>query len=361
MFFDALTTASGSLASFSLGAFNSAEAGLSGVIGVSVPAAALGYEGAREFLPYRSMERLAKSILELDGQTTTGRWMDALEHCPSDIFRGHHRAYHGHHFITDGIKVLQHPELSFADFVAHLGTDVVTKAGLPVLPASSIKWIADTFGVPMQQVVPWVSFNIADIGMSAIAIYDTTQNIASILNGSSTWSIQYGLETLGFGLSKVYHGFNTANPVLVVAGGADVICGVKTAVDYYSQPFFLGAPMGDILRGAGFGALLGSVCGVIEVLAQGRDAPIAERMKLIAGRAGESAFISALQVVSVTASASVSCGLVGVRLGRMLAEDTNRYIELMPIEGRVASILDRAIIKAADQEAVLENMLRRLR
>ena len=75
---------------------------------------------------------------------------------------------HGH-FIGDVLTVMKDPRLSCVDFFAHLGTDVVTKNGLPILPSSiSEKIVAllntyyPSLGMTATKLSFWVNLNILD-------------------------------------------------------------------------------------------------------------------------------------------------------------------------------------------------------
>ena len=359
-FSDALIASTGGLASITIASFASnASSVFDGALGCFVPASAVFHAGARRggLYPYSTLERIAKSVFELKGQTTTGRWMDALENCPPGIFRGHHRAYHGHHFIADGIKAISNPRLSIVDFGGHLATDIVTKQGLPIMPPAAIQDIASALGVQTTQVIPWVSLNIFDLAASALVVQDTVSNISSVIAGSAHWSTGYGVRTIAGGGAKIAAGLGTENPFFVACGAADVMCGFKTAVDYYSQPFVFGVPVSEIVSNLGFGAIIGAAAGTLETLVCERDASFSEHAEKIISRSAESSFLAGLSVISAPLSITVSFALSGIRLARSTAVSSNQHIEAMPIASQFANTLDWKMIRRAGFEQIAERMI----
>ncbi len=184
---------------------------------------------------------------------------------PQNISVGWHRIQ-GHHFITDGIRTFDNPNLSTIDFYKHLATDVVTKNGLPLLPESFIRNLASIIGVSPTQIMPWVSMNILDIGASVLAATHFASNVTSIIYGNAEWGLGYAINTFGIGALEVTSGISSTNPILIASGAVDIACGTVTAYDYYTQPFFCGVPVNDLLTSSLIGIGFATIIAGLEVV-----------------------------------------------------------------------------------------------
>jgi hypothetical protein len=118
-------------------------------IGVVIPAVSTSRLAEIGLFDYAVAESISKSLLESTGKTLTGHWMDCTgpykDLYPKNIPVGLHRI-RNHHFLTDAFGVLKNPDLNIVDFYKHLGTDIVTKNGLPILPESVVRQLATLLG-----------------------------------------------------------------------------------------------------------------------------------------------------------------------------------------------------------------------
>jgi|GEM_PF-3006268 len=232
-------------------------------VGLSIPAVSTSHLAQIGLFDHKVAEQISKRLFEHAGQTFTGQWMDAGLRM-SGVSSPWHRMYR-HYFITDAIKVFRDPNLSVIDFYKHLATDVVTKNGLPILPEETIRGLANLLGITPTKIMPWVSFNILDIGASFAAISHTSSNVISVIGGSAKWNLEYGINTFGAGAAKIASGYCMKNPIVIGAGAVDIACGTTTAYNYYTQPFICGVPVSEILNHAALGASFGSIIALAEV------------------------------------------------------------------------------------------------
>ena len=321
-------------------------------IGVSVSSSALPNLSRLGLFNYDVAEKISKSILESGGKTLTGHWMDltgpfeTLKETTLDgVSRGLHRGVWGHDIFTDALTVLKDKDLSIINFYKHLGTDIVTKNGLPLLPASTINSIADTLGVSVNKVIPWVSQNILDIGGSILAVWDSFNTVTLLISGGLDWSAETFISTFGTGGIKIAAGFITENPIIIGSGAVDIGCGIYSAVEYYSQPFLCGVPLIDILQGGVFGAGFASLIGLTEIYFKRQSTSTSQKLSIMAERIATGGILSAMSVIALPLSISCGIGLSMVKLSAATSKAMNDQIAAMPIEGRFSREIDEFIIQ----------------
>lgn len=204
-------------------------------IGVAIPAVSAPHLASIGLFNHKAAEQVSKSIFESAGKTLTGHWIDCTgpyqSLYPQDVSVGWHRI-RNHHFLTDALKAFQNPDLSVVDFYKHLGTDIVTKNGLPILPEECVRNLASLLGTTPTKIAPWISFNVLDTGASILAVSHTGSNIVSVMSGTAQWGVGYATNTFGAGALKVVAGMPTHNPILIGCGAADIACGAITAHQY---------------------------------------------------------------------------------------------------------------------------------
>jgi hypothetical protein len=317
-------------------------------VGFSVPGTAIPWLDHIGLYDSKTVEKIAKAVFEGADKTLTGHWMDGTGHFrhlyPGGIPVGDHRAYHGHHFITDAWKCLKSPDLSVLDFYRHLATDIPTPAGLPLLQASLVESIASTLNVSQHTIVQWTSFNLLDVGGGVLAIWDSAGTLKAVLSGTNTWSAKYAMKTLGGGSAKVASGLYTQSPVIVGSGVIDVGCGIHTAVKHVRTPKICGVPIDAVLRAGLTGAVLGGLFSAISI-AIGSDNP--ELIPTVGRVCSESAkgFAQAAATsIAVPLGVSVGLGLVGAELAIAAANSTNQTVKAMPIAGRWSTAVDQLLL-----------------
>jgi len=310
-------------------------------VGIAIPAVSTSHLAKIGLFDHKVAEKITKGLLESAGSTLTGQWMDQGRYFPG-VASPWHRMYR-HHFLTDAVKVWQDPNLSVVDFYKHLATDVVTKNGLPILPEETIRSLANVLGITPTKIMPWVSFNILDIGASVTAVAHSGSNLISVIGGSAEWSLGYAANTFGVGAAKIVSGIFSENPVILASGAVDIACGTITAYDYYTQPFICGVPVSEILNHAALGASFGSIIALAEIFLTRKSTSKLEKLKIISEKVGTSTVLSSMSAISVPLGITTSFGLIGVQLARQASEKTNDSVRAIPIQAGVAEKIDRII------------------
>ena len=161
----------------------------------------------------------------------TGAWMDTV---PGRIFRGGwgHRLQHGHHLFGDGIKVLINPELSFEEFLKHLGCDFLTAHGIPnpLLPTGTLFKVLQNLGLSANTANELLTVNLPKLlggGLSlAVAGSDVWACFADTIPHTwtnATWHLGLGALNLALGCCP-------PNPFILLAGGGEIGVGITTGV-----------------------------------------------------------------------------------------------------------------------------------
>lgn len=315
-------------------------------LGISMPAVATPRLASIGLFDYAVAENISKSLFESAGKTLTGHWMDATgpyqNLYPKGVSVGWHRM-HGHHFLSDAIHVSKDPNLSLIDFYKHLATDIVTKNGIPILPESIVRSLAELLGVTPTKIMPWVSMNLLDVGTSIFSVSHAGSNLISLVNGSAEWSFGYALNTFGVGSLEVAVGAQTTNPILIGSGVVDIACGTVKAYQYYTQPFLCGVPVAEILNASAVGAGFGAILATVEMALSDRNTSTSEKVKKFLGRVSTSSLLSTLSVISVPLSITTSFGLVGFSLAKQMSTHTNQYVRAVPNGAYLSHQIDQFI------------------
>ena len=347
MFLDTLSKAGTSTISIPISVMQDGTGNIVSTIGVGIPSSAIPHLDRLGY-SYDVAEKISKTIFESAGKTLTGHWMDATgpfkSLYPEGVSVGWHRMQ-GHHFVTDGIRAFENSNLSTIDFYRHLATDVVTKNGLPILPESFVRSLASTLEVSPTQIMPWISMNVLDIGASVFAVAHTGSNVTSIVYGTAEWGLGYAANTFGAGALEVVTGIATQNPIIISSGAVDIACGSITAFNYYTQPFFCGVPVGDILSSSLVGASFSTVLAGVEVLLTRKQRKMTAQIPMLAERIGTAGLLSSLSAIAVPLSITIGLGITGYKLAKVTGENTNNYIHAMPITGQLSKQIDEFIVE----------------
>jgi hypothetical protein len=361
MFLDALSKLGTATVNIPLAQIQDPAQQLIANLGVSVPGQAMPYLTKMGLFDHKVAENLSKGLFEVSGKTLTGHWMDAtgpfINRFPEGVPVGWHRIA-GHNFLTDSVRTIQDKNLSFVDFHKHLATDIVTSNGLPIFPESMIRGLADMLGVSVGKVMPWVSFNILDIGASGISVWHAGANVISLVHGTAHWGIPYALNTLGLGGVEVTSGLISQNPILIGAGAVDIACGTITAYKYYTQPFLFGVPVTELLGHAAVGVGLAGIVGCLEVFLRRHSLPQCERLKILSERIGTGGVLSAMSAIGAPVSITAALGITGFKLARTSSEQSNNLVQAIPVTGQLSREIDQYLIEqyiGRDQYEYLED------
>ena len=348
MFLDALSKIGAATVSIPIAQIQDPTNHLVAHLGVSVPGQSIPYLGKLGLFDHKVAESLSKGLFESSGKTLTGHWMDAtgpfIDRFPEGVPVGMHRIA-GHNFLTDAIRTIPEKDLSFLDFHKHLATDVVTRAGLPVLPESVIRGLADALGVSASKIMPWVSFNILDLAASGVSVWHAGSNVISLVHGVAHWGVPYALDTLGVGGIEMASGFALQNPILIGAGAVDIACGTVTAYKYYTQPFLFGVPVTELLGHAALGAGLAGLVGCLEVFLKRHSLSNGDKMRILSERIGTGGVLSAMSVIGAPLSITAALGITGFKLAKSASEQSNVRVKAVPVTGQLSSQIDEYLIE----------------
>jgi hypothetical protein len=363
MFLDAISKFGTATISIPIATLGDSAGGIISSIGIGIPAASAPHLAKIGLFDHKSAEVISKKLFESTGATLTGQWMDGateFKHLfPQGVQGGWHRI-HGHHFLTDAVTAYKDPKLSVIDFYKHLGTDVVTKNGIPILPEAAVRSLADILGVTANKLMPWVSFNILDFGATALAVTHAGSNVTSIFTGTAEWGVGYAIDTFGVGAIEIGSGIVSHNPFLIGSGAADIACGAYTAHEYYSQPFFAGVPVTDLLSSSAVGASVAAVFASIEIFLGEKDQSLAKHLMLMGERVSTGGMLSALSTISSPLGITTSFGMTGFKLAKNASKKSNDIVRALPMTGALSEQLDQFIVQKYVGQKTMDNMLKYL-
>jgi hypothetical protein len=203
----------------------------------------------------------------------TDTWMDAAGR---DQF--FHR-YAGHAF-TDSLEVIRNPQLSLLDFGKHLVLDVITKQGIPAVPAEVTQFLANVFGTKIHHIAPWIQFNLLEGVFGIVMNAQAISSLSQAIGGNLEWGASTAFRTIGVGSAEIVGGISAENPLWISAGVIDVSAGTVSAYQYYSQPFFMGVPVASLLKSTAVGFAIGSTVSAVWQLFM-PEKPVVEKVSTV--------------------------------------------------------------------------------
>ena len=312
-------------------------------------------------------ENLAKKILEPNGQTITGRWMDATKEFvdvyPEGFKRGGwHRVFHGHSF-DNILEVYKNPNLKVSEFLGHQVTDVVTRNGIPVVPfskdiAQGVMEIARGLGydLPQSVIAPYLSFNIFDLGASYFSVQHAGQNLTSVINGSAEWNFSYAFDTLGVGSLEIASGVATSNPFLIGSGVVDAGCGAYT---YFTTPSILGVSINEVIYSAELSALMSLVITGASLCGRNKELTKEQKFAVVIKNTSRAAALSAISAVSIPTSLLTSTSYAVGKYAYDLAAKDYEYINGVPIVSDFSAKSSSSRVSNSASAAEFEQYIRR--
>lgn len=239
-------------------------------------AAGFGFRGIGKpvALPLNIQMELSRFHLQHHLPGPTGAWMDALKK------GANHRIFGGHHLIEDGISVIRDPNLTFGDFLHHLGCDFLSVKGVPVVPKFMINGLLAT-GLPETYVSNLCSLNLAQVLNGGISLVCSGVDVFMVL----TDAIPHTLSAAGihfvFGCIDLAGGLMFPNILMVAASAGEFFTSAVTLYRAVTDPVIpmLGVP-GSVFYPALFQAMLtgGLIGGAVSVL---RGKSVGETAKIV--------------------------------------------------------------------------------
>jgi hypothetical protein len=213
------------------------------------------------------MDAIAQWHHQMHIPGVTSHWMDAA--------RGSfHRLLYGHHLVEDGFRILTSPDLSFGEFLHHLGLDFLTTRGIPnpVIPSSVIHGLIE-IGLPKSVVNELVTVNLPKVLGGSLCFLTSGRNVLLAFSDAIPHTYSAALQHLGLGALEialsVFPPWNI-NVFAAVAGLAEFGVGLVTLSRAYFDPVvpMINAPLSVFLpaisSSVGLGALLGTCIAICE-------------------------------------------------------------------------------------------------
>lgn len=165
------------------------------------------------------------------GHTDYGKLMDAAGRGKGVMA---HRLY-GHHLIWDfPIDNIE----NINPFIEHLGSDIFTKQGLPIIPGEILEDVGlkKSCGDLTRN---WNFVNGFDILSATIAIYSGYKHIKKyVVMDNEIKNIDELASTLGVGSLNLAIALSTANPFLFIGGVLSFVAGIKGVFNDGSRVYF---------------------------------------------------------------------------------------------------------------------------
>ena len=201
----------------------------------------------------------------------TGRWMDTGATTLGGMVRGpFHRFTHGHHFLDDGLKVILHPRLRYGEFLHHLGLDFLTRTGIPnpLLPkvlGEVAMTLGKRLGIPSGLLHDLLTVNAPKILGGGLTLVCAGPDVVAAFSDAIPHTFKASGLHLAMGMLDCALGCYPPNPLLLVAGAAELGVGTVTAVRAWTDPLLpaLGMPQSVFLP------LLGQAMGLAGAFAFG--------------------------------------------------------------------------------------------
>ncbi|MBF0313347.1 MAG: hypothetical protein HQK52_08020 [Oligoflexia bacterium] len=272
----------------------------------------------RKIIPFDSIADWTHHLPE----NATDKWMDA--------YRGYYHRQVNHHFISDATTVFSKSKLSMVDFFKHIGLDVITVQGIPIIPNTTINLLSKFIGVNASKILPWAHLNIFDIAVGVVSVTNGGFDLFFALTGQLPWGMQTAIFTLGAGTLEIIGGVATENPLLLAAGALEVSSGVVSAWDYYTQPFLFGIPLSDLLDGLIGGAVAGTVVSSLAIAFKWNSTTTSQKVATIGKSVGISSLIGFLSAISCWASVPVGLAYTMGNIAYSLGDKSNQLCKDYP-------------------------------
>jgi hypothetical protein len=214
----------------------------------------------KSFYPLEAMTKFHANN-HLDG--VTGRWMDTgLLKSGGHVNGSWHRMTHGHSFFDDGFKVLVSDRLSYGDFLHHLGMDIFTKQGIPIVPACVYKSLIAA-GMPERIAGELLSLNMPKILSGSLGLLCSGPNAYLAFSNALPHTFGSAFSHLAIGSLEIAFGCYPPNILLLSAGGLEIFAGSATLARAIIDPVVpaLGVPYSVFLPALAQSVLFGSIIG----------------------------------------------------------------------------------------------------
>jgi len=217
-------------------------------------------EPLKEMLPWKSVANWTHSLSKT--KTTTDTWMDVVD----DWTRGGHHRWQNHHPVDFSRAWWNDAsgKLNLLDYTKHLGLDVITINGIPLLPEFAHKYLLTqgllpefahkylltqgllpefahkyllTPGWSVGTITNWTHLNILEFAFGGLSLADGGVSFVLAVTGHLPWQgVETFIFTFGQGTVEVVIGYYTANPLLIAGGVLHIGAGSVSLWDHWHIP-----------------------------------------------------------------------------------------------------------------------------
>lgn len=188
----------------------------------------------------------------------TGTWMDLGAFTGGAVRGSFHRMAHGHHLITDGLRVLVNPKLKYGEFLHHLGMDFLTKRGIPnpLLPTAAHDLLLKA-GLSKSFAYELMTLNLQKVLGGGVSIVCAGNSVLACFSDAIPHTFSAAGVHFLYGTLDMLFGFwPITNPLCFIAAGAEYTVAATTAVRALCDPVL---PVVGMTAGAFFPLLGGTM------------------------------------------------------------------------------------------------------
>ena len=236
----------------------------------------------------------------------------------ADVVSGHsHRWVAGHDLLLDVPKTfLRDGPIGGAKHLGHiLLTDFPTKSGIPIPGFSESglgEFLVNTCHIPKG----YLSINLVDGVVGVFACSEGFGDLLMVCAESARMTPQLFFDTFVEGCAELVVGSGTENPLLVLAGGSQVLAGIVSSAYTVTHPIWYVTPV-EFFGGALTGGIVGFV---ISKFVFHRS--LAESLR----NAARSCAVSGLFAIGTGFGMAALCGFAGLGIGKFLASKNDREL-----------------------------------
>lgn len=230
---------------------------------------------------------------------------------------------HGHRWVAGHDLLLDVPQTFLRDGpvggTRHLGhillTDFPTKSGVPIPGFSKCglgDFLVNTCHIPQG----YLSINLVDGVVGVFACTEGFCDLLMVCAENTRMTPQLFFDTFVEGCAEVALGCGTENPLLVLAGGSQVLAGIVSSAYTVTNPVWYVAPI-DFFGGALTGGVIGFAVSKFVF-----HHSLSESLR----NAARSCAMSGLFAIGTGFGIAALCGFVGMGIGKFLASKDNREL-----------------------------------
>jgi len=199
----------------------------------------------------------------------TGRWMDTGATALGGRVAGSfHRLAHGHHLLEDGFEVLINRDLSFGEFLHHLGLDFLTRRGIPIpfIPkALAERLLAAGMRAGLSRTVmnELLTVNLPKVLGGSLGVVCSGSSVYLAFSDAIPHTFGSAAMHLGAAALDIAFGCYPPNPLLLLAGAMETGVSAATAWRAWVDPVIprLGMPKSVFLPLLGKSVALSALTG----------------------------------------------------------------------------------------------------